>query len=128
MLETTTDDVTGRRALAAIWLVGSTLIAMPAYYLSFVSDLTGDNIAGSMLVVLVMIGILASLVSLHTPRLTRRRVTLVASAMWFISGVLVFGSQGHLLDAMWAGGVPILTGLAAAVALTADTRTGPSGG
>ncbi len=116
------DEVPGRKALAAVWLVGSTLIAMPAFFLTFASDLAGDRVAGSLLVVLVMIGVLAALVSLNTPARTRFRVSLVAAAMWLVSGVLVFGSQDHLLDALWAGGVPILTAVAAAVTVLFSGR------
>lgn len=127
-MDSTKDDVSGRRALAAVWLVGSTLIAMPAWLLTFASDLRGDRIAGAVLVVLVMIGVLAALISLNVPARTRFRATLVASLMWFISGVLVWGSQDHLLDAIWAGGVPILTAVTAAVTVLFTGRQPQVGG
>ena len=123
MSGSTTDDVPGRRGLAAVWLVGSSLIAMPAFFLVAASDQAGDRAAGSILVVLVMIGVLAALISLNTPRRTRFRATLLVCVMWLISGVLVFGSQDHLVDAMWAGGVPILTAVAAAVTLVFSGRS-----
>jgi peptidoglycan/LPS O-acetylase OafA/YrhL len=124
----TNEDVPGRRALAAVWLVGSSIISMPAWLLTFGSDLPGDRAAGSILVVLVMIGVLAALISLNTAARTRFRATLVASAMWLISGVLVFGSQSHLIDALWAGGVPILTAVAAAVTVLFSGRPPQVGG
>lgn len=107
------DTVSGRRALAAVWLVGSTIIGMPAFFLLAVSDRPSDNIAGFMLMVLILLGVVLALISVNAPGRTRFRASLLGCAMWFVSGVLVFGSQSHLLDAMWAGGVPILTALAA---------------
>lgn len=128
MTGTTTDDVPGRRGLAAVWLVGSTVIAMPAFLLAAAGDQPGDRVAGSLLVVLVMIGVLAALISLNTPARTRFRATLVASLMWLISGVLVFGSQDSLGDALWAGGVPILTAVIAAVTVLFTGRPPEVGG
>jgi hypothetical protein len=122
------EDVPGRKALAGVWLVGSTVIAMPAFLLTMGSDLPGDRVAGSLLVVLVMIGVTAALISLNTPARTRFRTTLVMCVMWLISGVLVFGSQDHLLDALWAGGVPVLTAVAAAVTLLFSGRPTQVGG
>ena len=127
-MDGTNDDVPGRRGLAAVWLVGSTLIAMPAWLLTFASDLPGDRAAGAILVVLVMLGVAAALISLNTPPRTRFRASLVASGMWLISGVLVFGSQDHLLDAVWAGGVPIATAVAAAVTVLFSGRPPEVGG
>ena len=115
MTSATTDEVPGRRALAAVWLVGSSLIAMPAFILTAASDQPGDRAAGAILVVLVMMGVLAALISLNTPARTRFRATLLASLLWLISGVLVFGSQEFLGDALWAGGVPIATAVTAAL-------------
>lgn len=125
---TTTEDVPGRRALAAVWLVGSCLIGMPAFFLAFASDLPSDRLAGLLLVVLVVVGVAGALVSLNTPPRPRFRISLAAAAMWFISGVLVFGSQGHLLDAFWAGGVPIITALAATAVILFSGRASQVGG
>jgi hypothetical protein len=122
------EDVPGRRALAAVWLVGSTIIAMPAFLLTAASDQPGDRVAGALLVMLVMIGVLAALISLNVPARTRFRATLIASVMWLVSGVLVFGSQDHLIDAMWAGGVPILTAVTAAVTVLFSGRPPEVGG
>jgi hypothetical protein len=124
----TIEDVPGRRALAAVWLVGSTLVAMPAFLLVAASDRTGDRIAGSMLVALVMIGVLAALISLNTAASTRFRATLLACVLWLLSGVLVWGSQGYLVDAIWAGGVPIATAVTAAVTLLFTGRPSQVGG
>ena len=121
-------DVPGRRALAAVWLVGSTLVAMPAFLLTAASDQPGDRIAGSMLVVLVMIGVLMALISLNTAPTTRFRATLLGSVLWLVSGVLVFGSQEFLADALWAGGVPIATAVAAAVTVVFSGRPPQVGG
>ena len=124
----TTDDVPGRKALAAVWLVGSTIIAMPAFMLTFASDQTGDRAAGSVLVVLVTIGVLAALISLNTPSRTRFRATLIASLMWFVSGVMVYYSQEFFADAVWAGGVPMATAVAATVTLLFSGRPPEVGG
>lgn len=124
----TDEEVPGRRLLAAVWLVGSTIIAMPAFLLTAASDQPGDRVAGAMLVVLVMIGVLAALISLNVPARTRFRATLVASLMWLISGVFVFGSQAHLIDALWAGGVPILTAVTTAVTVLFSGRPPEVGG
>lgn len=125
---TTIEDVPGRRALAAVWLVGSTLAAMPAFLLVATSDQTGDRIAGSMLVALVTIGVLAALISLNAAATTRFRATLLASLLWLVSGVLVFGSQEFLIDALWAGGVPIATAVTAAVTVLFTGRPAQVGG
>lgn len=127
-MDGTNDDVPGRRAVAAVWLVGSTLVAPPAWLLTFASDQPGDRVVGSVLVVLVMIGVLAALISLNTPPRTRFRATLVASAMWFISGVAVWASQEFLADAVWAGGVPMATAVAAAVGIMFSGRPPEVGG
>jgi predicted membrane channel-forming protein YqfA (hemolysin III family) len=124
----TTDEVPGRKALAAVWLVGSTIIAMPAFLLTFASDQSGDRAAGAVLVVLVTIGVAAALISLNTPSRTRFRATLVAGLMWFISGVMVYYSQEFLGDAIWAGGVPIATAVAAVVTLLFSGRPPEVGG
>jgi hypothetical protein len=121
-------DVSGRRALAAVWLVGSCLIGMPAFFLTFASDQPGDRIAGWLLVVLVMLGVLGAMVSLNAPARSRFRISLLAAAMWFVSGVLVFGSQDHLLDSFWAGGVPILTAITAAAVVLFSGRPPEVGG
>jgi hypothetical protein len=124
----TTDEVPARRALAAVWLVGSSLIALPAFLLTVASDRPGDRAVGIVLAVLVMVGVVAASFSLNASATVRFRATLMASLMWFLSGVVVFGSQRHLIDAMWAGGLPILTALVAAATVLFSGRPPQVGG
>jgi hypothetical protein len=119
----TTQEPPLRRTLAAVWLVGSSLIAMPAFLLTVGSDQVGDRLTGSVLVVLAMIGVLAALISLNTPARTRFRATLGAALVWLISGVVVFGSQEVLVDALWVGGVPTATAITAGLLVLAEGRS-----
>ena len=99
------------RVLGGLWLAGAAVTAVPAFMLAGVSDHAGDRWPGGVLAVMVLVAVLLGGRLVAAPRLAVLPSSLGASLAWLVAAGVVYPTQAHAADALWAGGVPALVGV-----------------
>jgi hypothetical protein len=97
--------------------VAAVVMVVPTLMLLAVSDHPRDRQAGAVLLVLTVAAVTAAALLLGR-RLRRagRGLSLAASAVWLVGGLVVYPTQRFLADALWAGAAPIVAAVLTAAA------------
>ena len=108
-----------QRPLGIAWLVAAVPVGVVAFLLTVLAERADERLAGTVLAVLLVVGIAVGAWLLAGARgSTGRTVSLVASGLWAVGAVVIYPTMDFAVDALWAAGLPMLGAVVTAVLAT----------
>jgi hypothetical protein len=105
-----------QRPLGIAWLVAAVPVGVSAFLLTALAERAGERLAGTVLTVLLVVGVAVGAWLLAGARgSTGRTVSLVASGLWAVGAVVIYPTTEFAADALWAAGLPLLGAVVTAV-------------
>lgn len=98
-----------------MWLLGALPVGFAGWMLLAVSDHSGDDAPGAVLLVLAVAGGGTGAWLLARPGAAARRASLALSVLWLLGAALVLPRMAFPADQLWASGLPAVVGLATAL-------------